>query len=467
MNKDLELLYETILLEKDHRQKMIKFGIEPNVAEYLHAIDDKYSLWFANQLKGMPQYERAANKISFVATLRQTMTQILDWIKGAQDVNINAFKWDDAIRKSEEWHEEIAKTPEEKVESLSQTVAEYESGVGEILKIYDDGYYWIDLQTNNSREEGNCMGHCGRTDSETIWSLRNINNFYTRDGVKANSYVTAGVSPDEGVWRQAKGKNNKMPNEEYWPYIVDIFVEGKIFEYKSEYAGNNDFGVEEFKSYLEENPDKYENTDEILEKLSESGIQARADKLYEEYRDLFKKIDVNYEVEEDYINPRGYSGFDITPDDMPDIAYLVNKKLDDYRSEDRKILMTTIRESLDKMHIYLSDDWNYGTPYEIDRKDGDFTLQIYMDFDDDRSGYGDEIDHFKNFLDDMVSYDEIISGDSFVEDFVEIFTEKLEDLGWIDTDRPKPKLPDPRQMKFPGFDESTTFKAYAKHVGLI
>jgi hypothetical protein len=484
--QSLELIYENLLMEKDHRQKMMKFGIPEDVANFLHDFDDKYSLWFANQFKQMPEFERAANKLTFVTTKRQQMQQIIDWVKGAQTVNLNEYKWDTALPASEEWHKLIARPEDEIVTDLSHTVEELESGNGTILKVYKDGYYWIDKEMSNCREEGDCMGHCGNTKAETIWSLRHVSKFYTGGtGRNCNSYITVAVSPDENKWYQAKGKANTKPKPEYWDYIADIFVDNEIFSYDTEYASDKDFGVEEFKSVIEDNPEKYPNGDEIIEKLGESGISAKAEKLFAEYNDRFTYLSVDYEVEDagdnrDYIDARAYYSITINSEMMPEVGYLEAWHLEDYfrnrkdsieiRKKRNKFLSAII-ETCDDYRIYLAQDWEYGTPFEFEEKDGKFELRINFDFRNERDGYGDELDHFKNFLEEMDSVNDVISKDDFEEDFIETFKEELVKVHLIpdpeDENAPEPPKPeDPRQMKF-DFGESSTFKDYAKFIGMV
>ena len=52
-----------LLLEKDHRQKIIKIGLPTEVADYLHNLNDKYSLWFADKINKMPMFQMSRNKL--------------------------------------------------------------------------------------------------------------------------------------------------------------------------------------------------------------------------------------------------------------------------------------------------------------------------------------------------------------------------------------------------------------------
>jgi len=330
------------------------------------------------------------------------------------------------------------------------------------------------------------MGHCGRTnDGETLWSLRHISNFYNKEfrsggEGKCNSYVTIAVSPRKSMWHQAKGKENKKPVGKYWDYIADIFVDHEIFAYNSEYRGGDDFGIEEFKSVIEDNPEKYPNGDEIIEKLNESGIEAKADKLFAEYEDQFTNVQVYYEIgdEHDYINAQGGFRIVITNELMPEVGYLEAHKMEDYwdrkdRTEiqkKREKFLAAITETCDDYNIYPSGDWEHGTPFEFAVEDGRWVLQLNFDFEMDRDG-GTELDKFKNFLEEMVGVNNTLEENDFKERFVETFKEELVKVNLIpdpeDEDAPPPPKPeDPRQMKFE-FGESSTFKDYAKFIGIV
>lgn len=258
------------LLEKDHRPKMVKFGIPQEVADHLHQIDDKYSIWFANQFKGMEGFQNARDKVNWInVNHAEDITSILDWVRGATNIILKDYNWEDALNASHEWHESLTKSEE----TLAKEI-ELEDSDGEILKVYSDGYYWIDLETTYSRKESECMGHCGRTSKgDTLWSLRHRTKRYNKGTAKnCNSYVTMSVSPRDGEWHQCKGKGNQKPVEEYYSYIADILIDNDILSYTSEYRSQDDFNANTLKQYVDDNHTKFENYNEIIEKIQESTI---------------------------------------------------------------------------------------------------------------------------------------------------------------------------------------------------
>jgi len=146
---------------------------------------------------------------------------------------------------------------------------------------YPDGFYWIDLQTNDCEEEADAMGHCGRTSGDTILSLRQLK----KDGT-IEPYVTVAIDyyedfewedvnedfiPTYGKLYQCKGKNNKRPIEKYHKYIVDLYIKFNIGEDKGhEYQESSDFKISDVKNndllmrIFDENPNLIKIDDVIF-----------------------------------------------------------------------------------------------------------------------------------------------------------------------------------------------------------
>jgi hypothetical protein len=137
-----------------------------------------------------------------------------------------------------EWHRKLKATDKILNES------------GNIIKEFSDGYYWIDLQTNSSEEEGRAMGHCGTTRADTILSLRKKS-----DAGHIQPYVSIAVDYDGTNTKytkvyQIKGKGNTKPIEKYHSYIVELLLDDTIgienLE-NSEYLPQNDFHISDLK----------------------------------------------------------------------------------------------------------------------------------------------------------------------------------------------------------------------------
>jgi len=105
--------------------------------------------------------------IGFQEAINENINYVLDWFKSplrTEKINLNNLSFDDAHKQSKTWHESLKATGKITDES------------GKILIEFDDGYYWIDLQTTSDRDEADAMGHCGTTnEGSTLFSLRDKN----------------------------------------------------------------------------------------------------------------------------------------------------------------------------------------------------------------------------------------------------------------------------------------------------
>jgi len=298
----------TILLEKDNRQKIVKLGIPQEVADYLHNMSNKYSLWFADKINKMPAYQASKDKLRFVATIQTDIQRIIDWIRGEQNVLLNNYDWQTAVQKSIDYHDNLKITNNDRETNT-------------ILKEYPDGFYWVDIESTSDSCERASMGHCASTSKgDTLYSLRKYNK--ASDSIE--SFITIAISPDEGVWYQCKGRRNSKPKEEYFPYIVDILISKNVFQFKTEYDSRNDFKDSDFKRYLEENPNAYPNTDEIIEKINSSSISIiDFEKILEQYQSDFKHYDItvndSYDDESDsvYASYSFYLNIESKDTDLP------------------------------------------------------------------------------------------------------------------------------------------------------
>lgn len=105
---------------------------------------------------------------------------------------------------------------------------------GKVIRRYPSGYYWMDLQTNNSRDESQAMGHCGRDGrATTLISLRDE---------KGEPHVTIAYNADKKTITQVKGKENKKPVEKYMQYVMeflkDLAKNGELVNVAWSYGGD-------------------------------------------------------------------------------------------------------------------------------------------------------------------------------------------------------------------------------------
>ncbi len=159
------------------------------------------------------------------------INHIVDWLKSPlrQDEETDLSKYhtlDDAFQEAKEWHDELRASGVIKEEH------------GKVIKIFDDGWYWIDLETTEDLDEAEAMGHCGRTtEGTTLYSLRK----------NMSPHVTMAINTKEGYITQCKGRNNKKPIEKYHSYIVDLMID-KDFQadkFFLEYDTGDDFSIDD------------------------------------------------------------------------------------------------------------------------------------------------------------------------------------------------------------------------------
>jgi len=160
-------------------------------------------------------------------------------------------------------------------------------------EIYDksnddgEGYYWVDLETYNSPEECERMGHCGRSSKGRLHSLRSDKKL---GKFKLNrSHLTAAIG-DDGILFQLKGPKNSKPKEEYHPYILPLFDmvddndEYFISGFGKEYASQQDFRLEDLpletlKAIYSKRPDIFKGNRRLKEKMKELGIEIETEDL--------------------------------------------------------------------------------------------------------------------------------------------------------------------------------------------
>jgi hypothetical protein len=146
------------------------------------------------------------------------------------------------------------------------------------------------------------MGHCGRSSSGSLYSLRSYR--LTPDGkYKVNdSHLTASISND-GIIYQLKGPKNSKPKEEYHKFILPLFDyktdedEYMITGFGTEYASQQDFKLEDLP--MQTLKDLYGIRPEIFKsrglksKMAELGIEIETEPL---------PTDFYFETEFEYIH---------------------------------------------------------------------------------------------------------------------------------------------------------------------
>jgi hypothetical protein len=302
-------LVEELIIEASKKDVLInKLGFSQDNAEVLSELAGPLSVWLGNKLidffaeqqlermsSALPQEEeerirelyrkdvnyrkeigvKVLNTSGGVRTIYSNIVSIMDWVRIGFNGNLppqyKDYSFQDLYGESRKWHNDL-KTGEGDINYVEKN---------EILKDYRDengvGFYWVDLQTNNSPEECNRMGHCGRTNSSnTIYSLREtkqLKNNYTFN----RSHLTAAIGESDGVVYQLKGSKNSKPSESYYPYIVDLILNtDNIKGFGSEYDSANDFSItdlpeDEISKIYQAKPELF-NTRRLKRQLQKMGI---------------------------------------------------------------------------------------------------------------------------------------------------------------------------------------------------
>ena len=297
--------YEKELVTEASKKKVLidKVGLsEPN-AEYLDEVCGPLSVWMANklidlQLNNMRSWEsrgietkltkqNALEKINS-GNLKnyygQKVTEIMDWIRVGLNGRIGEYKdlsIPELLTKSKEWHESLG------IGGGEINYVEKHPIVKDFRNQDGEGFYWVDLETNDSPEECSRMGHCGRTAwGNIIYSLREVKQIPGGKYTMNKSHLTASIS-NNGILYQLKGPKNSKPKEEYHSYILPLFYvqdedgDYLIQDFGSEYAADRDFKLTDLPNEvlvnLYNNRPELFNTRSLQRKLMELGIIEKPD----------------------------------------------------------------------------------------------------------------------------------------------------------------------------------------------
>ena len=415
-NKTLELLKTLngdLILEASKKDVLInKVGFNEDNAEFLYRLCGPLSVWMANKLiEAYVEYFKntgwdsssAANKFTDVeirelvidkinqkglSKQKTIIPGIMDWITVGLNGNLGEYKqlsFPELKVESEKWHDELG---------VGEGDINYVEKHPIVLDFRDDegnGFYWVDLETNDSSEECDRMGHCGRTSrSNTIYSLREVkplNNKYKLN----KSHLTAAIG-DDGILYQLKGPKNSKPKDEFHKYIEPIFYvlggSGEEEDYLiqgfgSEYNSEDDFKLsdlpeESIRSIYRDRPELFD-TRPLLRKLDELGIIELPPINY------VIKIETDANSLSDYI----------------DGDWVINKRTD----KNGRVYETTIFES-----ILNGDTWELWDNWDADWKAG---LDYYVDNDNEVK--------IKNYLIGVAKENEIdITGMDLEEMIIEL-----------------------------------------------
>ena len=305
--KEYNLKYGSFLTEAKSKLEILinKTGLKPETAQMFDSIAGGLSTFFANKvinsfqkLSSMPK-ERVAKELNPTSQLRQDLNSIMDYFVNGLNRNKSSLvnlTFEQIKEKSKEWHDSL---------NIGDSKINYIEKNPILIDFRDEngnGYYWVDLQTSNSSEECDRMGHCGRSGKGNLYSLRSYSQVPGGKFKVNKSHLTAAIGKD-GILYQLKGPKNSKPKEEYHKYILPLFdLQGKGGDYfiqgfGTEYASQQDFKLEDLpiqtlKDLYDIRPDIFKSRG-LQTKMKELGIEIEVEPL---------PTDFYFETEFEYIH---------------------------------------------------------------------------------------------------------------------------------------------------------------------
>jgi hypothetical protein len=289
-----------LLNESKKEILMDKLGLKESLAKVFDEVGKKLSVWLANKyLKyyydlGKSYAKRevthkeildfAKHKLNTTHSptdMRRTLTSIMDYIQVGLNGNkssLDDLSIFDIFKKSKEWHDQL---------NVGQGAINYVENNPIIIDFRNEngeGYYWVDLETRNSPEECERMGHCGRSSYGYLYSLRSDRGLPGGKYKLNRSHLTAAIGED-GILYQLKGPKNSKPKEEYHQYIEPLFYtlggggeqeDYLIQGFGTEYGADQDFKLSDLpdttiRKIYKDRPELF-NTRGLQRKLGEMGI---------------------------------------------------------------------------------------------------------------------------------------------------------------------------------------------------
>jgi hypothetical protein len=153
-----------------------KLGFSEESANLLDTLCGPLSVWMANKIiewikSVYPTPDSVVLGPTKIRPFQPKITSIMDYIRVGLNGNIKDIKnlpFEELYIKSTDWHESLGG---------GKAKINYQETHPIIIDFRDEngfGYYWVDLETNDSREECERMGHCGRSSKGKLYSLRSV-----------------------------------------------------------------------------------------------------------------------------------------------------------------------------------------------------------------------------------------------------------------------------------------------------
>ena len=303
----------------------------------------------------------------------------------------------ETFQEAEEWHENL--------EASGETIQL--EGDMEVIHEFDDGHYWVDNNDNDCSIEGDAMGHCGRTNADTILSLR------SPDG---EPHISVAFDYD-GTYRQAKGKRNRKPVEKYHQYMEWLFVNGGKYQikmYNPEYQSGEDFTVNDLDEEVRHRVlEMYPSIDPTyaIRSIMEN------DSLTEQQKfNALAELDEDNEIfEGEFSNELEFD----TTDDM----VIVGKDIDplDYAKSDDRVLQWSLDVIRYNEHLFFDAIDGEMFIDSIDTKRFSYDseeMQRLLEHAKDEDLYQEAVEEFKEYEDVDESLEDYLKVDNYLTSFI-------------------------------------------------
>lgn len=368
----LKKLNEGLISEASKKKVLIdKVGLSEENADYLDKTCGSLAVWMANKLIDLQLVNMASWRASGIETqltkqnaverlnsgnlknyYGQKVTEIMDWVRIGLDGNLGEYKnlsIEELLKKSKEWHDSLGIGGGEiNYVEKNPIILDFRNKNGE-------GFYWVDLQTNNSTEECERMGHCGRTGyGNNLYSLRDVRKLPNGKYTINKSHLTASIGRN-GTLYQLKGPKNSKPKEEFHSYILPLFYyetedDGYLIDgFGTEYASERDFKLTDLPDSVIK--DLYTNRPELF------GTRSLQRKLID--LGVIEAPQINYHIT-----------LNIKPDDVGryvDGDWVLNRRKVKKTTPAGQTYESTIETWLFET-ILSGDAWELWQPYDVDWK---------------------------------------------------------------------------------------------------
>jgi len=268
IKKIRQMINSSILIKESSKVKILtdKIGFTENFAKDLYHICGTFSVIMGNKIidwatialkkpdSSTPEkltVVKYLNDVGLTRPWKEKLQEIIDFVRVGLNGNFSSLKndsFDEMVKKAQKWHE-----------SLGGGTAKinYVETHPILLDFRDKnglGFYWANLKTNDSREECERMGHCGRTASgNIIYSLREVIKIPGSKYSINKSHLSASISKG-GTLFQLKGPANSKPKDIYQKFITPLFYalndtedenDFLIQDFGTEYASDRDFKLQD------------------------------------------------------------------------------------------------------------------------------------------------------------------------------------------------------------------------------